>query len=81
MNDHRVLRQQLWRNGLYSIFDWKHWAVILLIALVIFGSKRLPRSFAQSRIGSGKPRKTDTHRPSSPVVAPVSWGSGVALGK
>ncbi|WP_044872447.1 twin-arginine translocase TatA/TatE family subunit [Pseudomonas sp. LFM046] len=24
-----------------GIFDWKHWAVILLIALVLFGGKRL----------------------------------------
>lgn len=24
-----------------GIFDWKHWAVILLIALVLVGSKRL----------------------------------------
>ncbi|MNF01768.1 Sec-independent protein translocase protein TatA [compost metagenome] len=24
-----------------GIFDWKHWLVILLVVLVIFGSKRL----------------------------------------
>lgn len=24
-----------------GIFDWKHWVVILLVALVIFGGKRL----------------------------------------
>lgn len=24
-----------------GIFDWKHWAVILLIALVLFGGRRL----------------------------------------
>lgn len=24
-----------------GIFDWKHWLVILLVALVLFGSKRL----------------------------------------
>ncbi|QEY64308.1 twin-arginine translocase TatA/TatE family subunit [Metapseudomonas lalkuanensis] len=24
-----------------GIFDWKHWAVIFLIALVLFGGKRL----------------------------------------
>ena len=24
-----------------SIFDWKHWAVKLLIALVLFGGKRM----------------------------------------
>jgi sec-independent protein translocase protein TatA len=24
-----------------GIFDWKHWLVILLVVLVLFGSKRL----------------------------------------
>ncbi|WPP45515.1 twin-arginine translocase TatA/TatE family subunit [Pseudomonas sp. AN-1] len=24
-----------------GIFDWKHWLVILLVVLVVFGSKRL----------------------------------------
>jgi len=24
-----------------GIFDWKHWVVILLVALVLFGGKRL----------------------------------------
>ena len=24
-----------------GIFDWKHWVVILLVVLVVFGSKRL----------------------------------------
>lgn len=53
-----------------GLFDWKHWLVILLVALVLFGSKRLKSLGADlGEAISGFRRAVHTEEQAAPAEA------------
>lgn len=64
-----------------GIFDWKHWLVLLLVVLVVFGSKRL-KSLGEDLGESikGFRRSMQAADEESPAVAPPP-GIGSEVGE
>jgi sec-independent protein translocase protein TatA len=53
-----------------GVFDWKHWAVLLLVVVLVFGSKRLKTLGADlGESIKGFRRSVNSDEPASPPVA------------
>ncbi|WP_437882529.1 twin-arginine translocase TatA/TatE family subunit [Pseudomonas sp. LRF_L74] len=55
-----------------GIFDWKHWIVILIVVVLVFGTKRLKNlgsDLGETIKGFRKAMNTDDEKPAEPAPA------------
>ncbi len=57
-----------------GIFDWKHWIVILVVVVLVFGTKKLKNlgTDVGESIKGFRKAMNDEEKPSEPVVPPTS---------
>ena len=56
-----------------GIFDWKHWIVILIVVVLVFGTKKLKNlgTDVGESIKGFRKAMNDDEKPADPVVNPV----------
>lgn len=56
-----------------GIFDWKHWIVILVVVVLVFGTKKLKNlgTDVGESIKGFRKAMNDDEKPADPVVNPV----------
>ncbi|WP_248745366.1 twin-arginine translocase TatA/TatE family subunit [Pseudomonas sp. MWU12-2037] len=56
-----------------GIFDWKHWIVILVVVVLVFGTKKLKNlgTDVGESIKGFRKAMNDEEKPAEPVVPPV----------
>ena len=56
-----------------GIFDWKHWIVILIVVVLVFGTKKLKGlgSDVGESIKGFRKAMNDEEKPAEPVATPV----------
>jgi sec-independent protein translocase protein TatA len=56
-----------------GIFDWKHWIVILVVVVLVFGTKKLKNlgTDVGESIKGFRKAMNDDEKPAEPVVPPV----------
>jgi sec-independent protein translocase protein TatA len=58
-----------------GIFDWKHWVVILIVVVLVFGTKRLKNlgsDLGETIKGFRKAMNTEEDKPAEPAPAPAA---------
>ncbi|MDD0976040.1 twin-arginine translocase TatA/TatE family subunit [Pseudomonas fontis] len=57
-----------------GIFDWKHWIVLLVVVVLVFGTKKLKNfgsDLGESIKGFKKAMNEEEDKPAEPTVQPV----------
>ncbi|AIZ35257.1 twin-arginine translocase TatA/TatE family subunit [Pseudomonas sp. K1(2024)] len=57
-----------------GIFDWKHWIVLLVVVVLVFGTKKLKNfgsDLGESIKGFRKAMNEEEHKPAEPTPPPV----------
>ncbi|NER63538.1 twin-arginine translocase TatA/TatE family subunit [Pseudomonas sp. MAFF212427] len=57
-----------------GIFDWKHWIVLLVVVVLVFGTKKLKNfgsDLGESIKGFKKAMNEDEDKPAQPSVQPA----------
>lgn len=57
-----------------GIFDWKHWIVLLVVVVLVFGTKKLKNfgsDLGESIKGFKKAMNEDEDKPAQPTVQPA----------
>ena len=57
-----------------GIFDWKHWVVILIVVVLVFGTKKLKNlgTDVGESIKGFRKAMNDDEKPAEPVVPPTA---------
>ncbi|UVE18236.1 twin-arginine translocase TatA/TatE family subunit [Pseudomonas sp. LS44] len=58
-----------------GIFDWKHWIVILIVVVLVFGTKKLKNlgsDLGETIKGFRKAMNEDEAKPAEPPITPVT---------
>ena len=60
-----------------GIFDWKHWIVILVVVVLVFGTKKLKNlgTDVGESIKGFRKAMNDEEKPAEPVVPPAQPGA------